>query len=600
MSVLQTPRILFKGEISWDPITTNNYNEFYDEDTDSPVWPDVTDKVKAFRQEAINAVCGDLSWDPHGTHRAVFYNTAISGVDLGEGVVTTDPFVKSVVNFMGMLVDLEPYGTFTSQLFFDSMQFGISGGYRIFGKRLSRLTARYVNFTRNPANAMIAGVASVVWQTSFSKDALGVQVDAFDSPALQALAAALRSDDALGLTVRFNTYRTVYFDNLALTTKSPLTSQAERELSEKLRTGGFQPNPARSVLVGVIGLWRRSEPMHEPGDRALLTPAASPVGSAHARLEASSLTIDLSNSIPETSKDLEKANLGALSVVAVSTGGSTTQLGTLPYAQYDRRAYEAGSGIVCLALTQDQAKAATNNPIQVLAGNGSILLAEASLRAIPATPNLYLDEGTTATAAFQVYKAGIPAKEVLPVTLYKMSADGGSVESTGNYQTDANGMLSLPVEGTAGGVFAYVASPDPAAPPPSSGINAQVNTYMYVRTLAADKQLAGLPSTWENVYAKVLANWNAMAPCMDNWLMLDDPVQVKARAALLKRLTDPANFESFLFMPVTRDMTAGGRTLLYKFLDAPGGPQPAALVKTPETGPDFARQSRSLRRPQTG
>ena len=49
MSVLETPRILFKGEIAWDPIVTNNYDIFYDEDSDTPVWPDVPDRVAAFR-----------------------------------------------------------------------------------------------------------------------------------------------------------------------------------------------------------------------------------------------------------------------------------------------------------------------------------------------------------------------------------------------------------------------------------------------------------------------------------------------------------------------------------------------------------------------
>jgi hypothetical protein len=103
---------------------------------------------------------------------------------------------------------------------------------------------------------------------------------------------------------------------------------------------------------------------------------------------------------------------------------------------------------------------------------------------------------------------------------------------------------------------------------PTGGINPQVNTYMYVRARGADSAIVQLPPTWENVYVNVLANWNAMARCMDNWSKLDDPDQVKAYAAILKRLTDPANFEGFLFMPVTRDMSSGERALLYNFLDS--------------------------------
>lgn len=89
----------------------------------------------------------------------------------------------------GMLVDLEPFGAFSSQLFFDAVTLGFDGGYRVHAPRAARMTVRYVNFARDRANNMIAGVASVVWQTSFAK-ADGLRIDAFNSPALQALDAS--------------------------------------------------------------------------------------------------------------------------------------------------------------------------------------------------------------------------------------------------------------------------------------------------------------------------------------------------------------------------------------------------------------------------
>ena len=81
---------------------------------------------------------------------------------------------------------------------------------------------------------------------------------------------------------------------------------------------------------------------------------------------------------------------------------------------------------------------------------------------------------------------------------------------------------------------------------------------------------------------------------MDNWLRLDDPAQVKAYAALLKLLTNSANFEHFRFMPVTRDMSADERTLLLKFLDAPDDATAAKPV-TPQTR-SFTELSRAMRR----
>ena len=88
---------------------------------------------------------------------------------------------------------------------------------------------------------------------------------------------------------------------------------------------------------------------------------------------------------------------------------------------------------------------------------------------------------------------------------------------------------------------------------------------------------------------------------MDNWLRLGDEKQVRAYAPLLKKLTDPANFEDYLFMPVTRDMTPGMRTLLYNFLDATSGPVTKKMTVEAEAAteavihPDYAKLSKAMR-----
>ena len=556
--------------------------------------------MKAFRAQAIKQVITGGNWNPHGTHRARFYGTTVSGFDLGAGVQTTDPFVTAAANFHGMLVDVEPFGAFSSQLFFDSMTFGVDGGYRILAPRSSRITARYINFARNSANTIIAGVASVVWQTSFAKTD-GLRVDAFDSPILQAVAAALTPAEVLGLTIRINAYRTIYFDNPNLTNGSPATAAAAKELNAKLTGGGFQPNPARSLLVGTIGLWRKGEPAHEPGERTLVPGGTSPLGSAYARVNGNTLTLDLSNSVPEIDKDLTKQNLGSLTVAMVDPVSKVvTNLGSLNYNQYDRAAYESSAGIVTLALAAGVASAAAQQDIELLDSTNTPLLAELSLRAIPDVPNVYLDEGESVKASFQVYNRGLPAGSALPVTLYQMDSTGGTIVNTTPMTTDAQGVLTVPIAGTAGAISAYVPSLT-AIDQPTQGINPLVNTYMYVRTRPADADIARLAPLWANVYAKVLANWNAMAPCMDNWLNLNDPKQVKSFAAILKRLTDPAHFESYRFMPVTRDMSQGQRTLLYKFLDAPAfeaeeteETEAAEAVAAPHSL-SFAELSRSMR-----
>jgi hypothetical protein len=596
MSVLDTPRLMFRGEVTWDPITTNNYTQQYDEADSRTIFPTNAEDVAAFRKDAIDAVLTGGNWNPHGTHRATYYDTSVVGVDIGKGLSTDDPIVKCPVSFIGMLVDLEPYGSTSSQLFFDEMGFGIQGGSRVYAPRASRMIARYINFFRNETYRVIAGVASVAWQTSFPK-ASGLLIDPHDSPTLLQLANALEDDNVLGLTVRWNAYRTLYYDNPAN------MAALARQLHDKLAGGGFQPNPARSKLVGVLGLWRKGEPPAEPGDRALLTqppPANAPpdapvVASAHVRLTADQLTLDLANSIPETGVDLTKHNLGDLTAVAVAPDGKTiiATLGTFGYDAYRKEAYEASAGIVTLKVDPAAAQKAQTADIQLRQQDGTVLLAETALRAVAETPNVYLDQGDSTTLSVQVLDRGRPAAAGIEVT---MVSPNTAADTSTSSTTDAQGIATFPLVGETGIVEQYVLLPGQGAPAPQPFLDPQQVTYVNIRTLPADASLADpnqTQPTWKNVQANVLKNWQALAPCMDNWLDLGNPDQVKSFAPLLHKLTAKENFEAFRFMPVTRDMTEGQRTLLYAFLD---GKAPLTAAAKPSPQRSLKQLSRAMRR----
>ncbi|HYE28077.1 MAG TPA: hypothetical protein VEA61_07570 [Allosphingosinicella sp.] len=600
MSVLETPRLYFTGQMVWDPIVTNNYQEFYNEVTCDPAPPN--DPVADFRQRAIAAV-DPRNWNPHGTHRSTFL-AEVSGVDVGSGLDTSDPVVGAPASFLGMLVDAEPYGTISSQLFFDSMQFGIAGGCRLTCPRTFRVMSRYVNFGRNSYNQIKAGVASVIWQTSIPSSSL-LQIDPHDSPALQALAEALASENGvIGLTVRWNTYRTIYYDDPAIiSNSSPLLSQAAQALIAKLNVpNSFQPNPARSLLVGVVGLWRQGEPACEPGDRALLAQLPNEtVATAFARVTGDALVLDLSNSISEVDAELTKQDLGTLSVCAMSADGAKVAkvLGSLPYKSYDRCSYVATSGLVTLPLSAPDAELAATAPLQLRSGS-LVYLAEEVLRAAPSTQqNIYLNQTDAAVEAeLQVLSFGAPAGAGVTVSRYDW--DGTTATLLDTAQTGPDGVASFEVApAAAGAVLPYLFTAGSEAPAPAQ-LDPQLTPYIYVRTLPADAEIGAMDPSWDNVYANVLAKWNAMAPCMDNWLLLDQPAQVRAYAAMLRKLTDPAAFEAYRFMPVTRDMTEGERTLLYKFLDAPPEPAAKSFAAQPTAaarpaGPDIERLNRAMR-----
>jgi hypothetical protein len=443
MSVLETPRFVFRGGVTWDPIVTNNLPAQYDENSSETVF-DPGESVTAFRTSAIAQVGAGGNWNPHGTHRSAFYETTIVGVDTGSGPSVTDPFVSCPVSFLGMLVDLEPYGAFSSQLFFDTMSFGIQGGYRIDANRSSRFTARYINFARNKGYKYIAGVASVVWQTSFAKTD-GLRVDPHDSPALLAMAKALQDDGVLGLTVRWNAYRTLYYDS-----ENPAdNAKLAEKLHDKLTGGGFQPNPARSEIVGVLGLWRKGEPACEPGDRALLTRVPGTIASAHARLTANELTLDLANSVPEIGVDLTKKNLGDLTAVAVAPDGMTVvaTLGSIDYGSYNRETYDRTGGIVTIQVDSAKAAQAESTDIQLRQADGTVLLAETALRAIPVEPNQYLDEGDSNSIHVLILDRGRQTSTPVQVTLATVDS---TTPTTATQFTGPDGVAEFPVTGAKG------------------------------------------------------------------------------------------------------------------------------------------------------
>lgn len=633
MSILETPRIYFRGNIAWDPVTTNNFppskdadawqQAAYDEDALDSTYRAATvepDTVRDFRAAAIAEVppAPDepnlSSWNPDGTYRSTFFETRVSGVDTGHGLDTSDPFVTAPVGFTGMLIDAEPYGPYSSQLFFDEMSFGIAGGCRVLGKRMRRFDDRNINFFANPDNAIIAGVASVSWQTVFGKDA-GLDVDEFDSPALQALRAALASDDVLGLMVRWNSYRTIYYNNPAQRNNNQAQFDDSEILMEKLRQGGWQPNPARSLIVGALGLWRRSDCPTEPSDRTLVStlnaiPGKSApadggpgVGTAFMRIDSAAtpptLTLDLQNSIPCANQATDKIDLGTLSVLAADPAPAVAiaEVAQIPLGQYDRAAYEASSGIVTVSLPGGQD---LERMVFSIKGPGSAptYLEEMRYRALPAQPNLYADQNQTVGLDVQVYDRGRPAAGGLTVTWSVLQPSGSSDTTCWTAATDPNGRIQVHVDTSKGNVYAYVfqVGDNPVLPVTGDNFDPLIFTYSYIRVLPLDADVAALDPTWDNVYAEVLAGFKAIAPCMDNWLRLDDQQQVRAYGPLVKRLTDPAAFEEYRYMPATRDLSQGQRSLLYRWLDGrvwatqdgTAEPPPPAAA-TAENRPDFAK-----------
>ena len=261
--------------------------------------------------------------------------------------------------------------------------------------------------------------------------------------------------------------------------------------------------------------------------------------------------------------------------------------------KYDHAAYEATSGIVDIPLTPELAASLAGTDLSIKGPDGTTYLYEAPLRAVPLAPNLYVNQGESASAVVQVYQRGVPAEAGVGVTMSELQA---TQPTHVRFETDATGRVTFPLSTGNGSVVGLVFQPgESPVLPIGSSFNPLVQTYMYLRVLPSDDEIAKMPPTWLNVHTQVLANWEAMAPCMDNWLRLGDEAQVLRYAKVIRKLTDPANFEGLRYMPPTRDLTVGQRKLLYSFLDQ-GGHDFKAVVATPEvTEIDVHKLSRAMR-----
>jgi len=93
--------------------------------------------------------------------------------------------------------------------------------------------------------------------------------------------------------------------------------------------------------------------------------------------------------------------------------------------------------------------------------------------------------------------------------------------------------------------------------------------YAVIRLLGADNALIDLPDdqiTWPNTYADVLECYNLVYPKMSTIFDLGSESAVEAMAKQILAVTEyPQRFDWTLFMPVTREMSKGKRSLLRRF-----------------------------------
>ncbi|NES00403.1 MAG: hypothetical protein F6J86_42570, partial [Symploca sp. SIO1B1] len=301
MSVLSLPRLYFTGEMSWNPDTTNNNSHNYNDSDNQVATPlptgvtyDTYQKFMMTYNPQNPEEYGELpsGWNYFGDHACNFvdYNdtlakkTTIVGGTLPDGsdVTTGDPIIGKGVQIVGnifndkptgcRLVDVDPYSSWSSQIFFDSLAIG-DDETGITGPRYQRMYSYWIGQSSlaSEEELQIAGRLSVIWQTAIAFDKLTIN-NQENSALLAALVEGMQQPGAQGLMIRFCTYRTLYFQN-GIRNKYFYQPRNNKELSEWYLRGKFVANPAYSLVTGSIGIWNQGEPATAPAGRYLVASA---------------------------------------------------------------------------------------------------------------------------------------------------------------------------------------------------------------------------------------------------------------------------------------------------------------------------------------
>lgn len=497
------------------------------------------------------------------------------------------------------------------------------------GPGTCRMTSRRPFMTRNTGGLAIAGNMGVVWQTTIAKADIAWGQHFGSSGALQELHDAMERNDVLGIMLRVSSYTTIYFTSVidgGLTTPgngTPEMTAAYKKLAD--RWASLQPiavgniaaafNPAVSSLTGAVGLWEENELATVPTERVLAMAPGSNLGPAQAKVDEKRgiVALDLQNTFPEHGAASDKAPLGSFALVARADNGQVTPIGTLTSADTCKSAYQAGGGIVDVPYDGLDWNAVKSGRLQLVAINGpgkmggiapSAEISQLRLYADTDDRGVYLNEGDSQSVTVRVYEnGGLPteATKVLVSAYYPpqqgpteglwqlVRTDDTSTPTRnvdlagGNTQPDGI-VLDVTAAGTAtfdvstvapGNAFLtflpfYAQETAPTAPSALPISDIATTGYTAVRVLPFDDALGATPRdqiTWDFVYANVLRPFDLVYRGMSAGVFsLGDENSIRAHASSIIGFTNLDEFETPLYMPVTRDLSRGRRTLLVRFL----------------------------------
>lgn len=315
----------------------------------------------------------------------------------------------------------------------------------------------------------------------------------------------------------------------------------------------------------------------------------------------------------------EKANLDLLQLVTLNpyppSPGATqiTPIGKLNYSDYDKTAYLARAGLIDIPYDSAIEQLILDGTLALQHGWGKapFVLQENSYNVVTDWRGLYLeleDKSTTAIPIQVLYKgkpapAGLTfaisqsinddyptAPEVLQPTSPEVldphshtrlrlntpvSEESGTniVSIPTSITTGADGIAYLNMSPNAAGLCKiWIHTPDDPDVTqlklPDYALFLQGETWYYVnvRVLPDDSGLDSVTNPdWAFMQANFFQYYSLMYPAMNTHINFDDEKQTTANATLIKNFVAERNESSTLYMPVTRELSAGKRRLVQRW-----------------------------------
>jgi hypothetical protein len=616
MSYLDSPRIHFRGWFQADVSTINNDVRFFQNDSFVPDYQQLNDNG---------------SWNPEGTGIFRIMDCSVTGGFL-KGRAITKPSDDMVVGLTlqnasdrapGKLVDLDPQQQMVSQIW--GMQVRLVGPK---GEALLEGEYKPAAFTdlwrRQQKGVKMDQQLSAIYQSVLENVVWGGQID---SPLLAALQAAMQDQQ---LSIKLNLYGYGRDSTIPRYTMGHLVGTI----------GPYETGePKHFVLGRQMIAYAKEQGQSHPG--AFFTPDSN-VNNLQAKVAADglSVTADFGNSFPIIDASGAPTNIGQVLFgvlrtnpqghVATVDASEFVLIGEVPYL--DEAWYAQTAGVQTFNLTKNAAarELLPGNPLVLVtpllgAPTYNVLIQE-SVDGLYVRSDAFvyrLNPGETEPIEFYATRFGQPlaSRDInLSYTEGFMGGSGGGdsvsppprpaaaipaigtpadaigfIES-GHYQpglttsisTDAGGRAVLHLaasgdgpgnpRGYIGGQLYGIAYRLADLPPGYIG-----KPLDYISVLVFDRKDVPDQPTWYQDIQRIFTQYGNLYPIMSRYVVdLRDYEAVSARAAILKLafslpMSDPNH------MPVTRDMSAGDRATILKWLSSPGSDGKPRLGSPPVT-----------------